>query len=1721
MTETELKRLRAQRGLCKSTITRIENFINDPINVASSTIDTLEARKEKLISTLKNYESVHLDILNLDGKDTECVGEIEDKYFAVLGKINVALRQLKTRVDSERHSISTCKLPNIEISTFDGKDFAQFKPFMDLFNAVIDRNNSLSNVQKLFYLRKYLTADALAVIINLPLVNESYPEAIKLLKKRFDNETRIISNHIGLLLDIPQMQKGTATSIRSFISEVRQQLYALINLKQPVESWDMLLISILSRKLDSYTNRAYHLDRLSPDNLPTMEEFMSFLEKRAIALEDSSPQKSTCYEGKSKSNNNNNKVSNIATKTNSKRSCTFCNNDHPIYTCPKFKLAPASQRIKFATDNKLCTTCLRNHPDKCKYSFKCQVCKDSHNTLLHEDKSKEDEVISLHSNLSTIETNILLPTMKVKLIDKAGQEIEVKALLDCGSQVCIIKRTLVNQLGLTPMAQDSNIIGLGNTPNKVNECANILLQSTLYNVKCSIKCHIVDTITTNLPQNYFDFKKCNIPANVQLADNDFNKPSEIALLLGVDFYSKVIIDGVIKLDNGLVLQNTLFGHVVTGTIKSECKINLSSVNLVSNFVMQEKTDESLENIMKNFWLSEKITEEVVDQNIEFEKAEKIFQNSVKLENNQFSVDIPLQCPLEELNIGDSFSCALQRFHTLEKKFETNPDYFKTYKKFIDEYVELGHAREVDISQYDVLNDPVYFLAHHAVQNEGSKTTKLRVVFEGNLKSKNGLSANDVMLNGPIVQNELFNILILFRSYRYTIMCDVEKMFRMIFINEKFRPLQNILWRDHPSKPITCLQLQTITYGLKASTFLSTRCLMELTHLYHDRYPRAVEALRLSTYIDDVITGADNLEQLLELKTQLIELMKLGNFKLHKWCSNSQESIKDLPDNVKYFEQIDLNKDNIMKTLGLKYNTNTDTLMFSCPMADDYNLLKTKRKILSFIGKIFDPIGLIGPIVVQAKLLMQEIWKSKVDWDSTLPGNILKSWKEFLMNLNDMGIIQIPRAINNIGVENIESVELVGYSDASLNSTGCCLYLRVLSNDGQVNVSLLCSKSRVAPLNRKLTIPNLELNGALLLAELASRVNKTLQIRYPNLKVYLHTDSQVVLAWINSHSSKGVYVTNRVNKIRMLTKDFMWSHIKGVNNPADVLSRGTAPHKLQDNQLWWFGPSSLLDKNFQHNTSNLQNNEQHVAVSISEIQESTTLNNINVCNLQQKTAQVSDNIFDKYSDFNKLQRVIALLLRFKHNSLNPNDKLVGSIMPKELQSSNSVIIRHVQHKAFSNEIQLLEKGSQIKNHMASLHPFLDCNTILRVGGRLQNATNLSYDKKHPIILPKSNHITNLIIIKEHLRLLHAGAKLVLSSLSQRFWLLNGIREVKKVVHKCVKCFRLKATAAKQLMGSLPSHRISTGRVFEITGVDFCGPFDIKVARIRKAITKKSYVALFVCFATKAIHIELVSDMTTEAFLACLQRFVARRGLPSLIYCDNAKTFKGAENKLKELYDLHSSKCHVENVENFCSTKLIRFKYIPSYSPEFGGLWEAGVKSAKHHIRRVIGNVSLTFEEFNTVLTQIESILNSRPLLPLSSDVSDLNYLTPGHFLVGTALTSYPELDVTYKNINRMKFWQLCTKLKQDFWKLWSRDYLTSLQNRPKWKYCSDNLKEGDLVIVKQKDISPLNWPMGRIVKTIPGPDGRVRVAEVRMGPKNNVYLRSYTKLCPVPMKDNLD
>lgn len=316
-----------------------------------------------------------------------------------------------------------------------------------------------------------------------------------------------------------------------------------------------------------------------------------------------------------------------------------------------------------------------------------------------------------------------------------------------------------------------------------------------------------------------------------------------------------------------------------------------------------------------------------------------------------------------------------------------------------------------------------------------------------------------------------------------------------------------------------------------------------------------------------------------------------------------------------------------------------------------------------------------------------------------------------------------------------------------------------------------------------------------------------------------------------------------------------------------------------------------------------------------------------------------------------------------------------------------------------------------------------------------------------------------------------------------------------------------------MGSLPSDRVSAARAFLKVGIDFGGPIFVKTSRLRRATIVKSYIALFVCMVTKAVHIELVSTLTTEAFMHTLKRFIARRGNPVAIFSDNATNFRGAHNQLNAIYSFFKSQNNCNAIQDYLSTQEIQWKFIPPNSPHWGGLWEAAIKSTKYHIRRVIGNSNLTFEEFTTVLAQIEAILNSRPLCPVSNDPLDLTCLTPAHFLIGEPLTAYPDRDVTLIPDNRLSFWQRCQKIQQHFWQRWSVEYLNQLQNRPKWLKSSENLKKGMVVLLKEDNLPPLKWALGRILEIMPGSDGRVRVVKIKT--KDGIFARPITKLCPLP------
>jgi len=387
--------------------------------------------------------------------------------------------------------------------------------------------------------------------------------------------------------------------------------------------------------------------------------------------------------------------------------------------------------------------------------------------------------------------------------------------------------------------------------------------------------------------------------------------------------------------------------------------------------------------------------------------------------------------------------------------------------------------------------------------------------------------------------------------------------------------------------------------------------------------------------------------------------------------------------------------------------------------------------------------------------------------------------------------------------------------------------------------------------------------------------------------------------------------------------------------------------------------------------------------------------------------------------------------------------------------------------------------------------------------------LPYSECHPIILA-DHRIVQLLIANAHKAALHGGIQLTLRILRQRYWIISARSQIKWYIRSCITYERHRAVTADQLMGELPEHRVTPSALFTYIGVDYAGPIllTLRVARGQKPM--KHYIAIFVCFTTKAIHLECVDDYSTEGFLAVLARFTSRRSLPSHIYSDHGTNFIGAD---KELRNTFRTIIQDPILKGQIANDRITWHFNPPTAPHFGGVWEANVKNAKYHLKRVIGTHTLTRAEFQTLLCRIESCLNSRPVTPMSDDSSDCTALTPGHFLIGRPLVSIPEQSVSDVKLNTLSRWQLVQRLHEQFWRTWSHNYLHSLQQRGKWRDPKHNLAI-NLVLIKNNILSPAKWDLGRVVQVHPGGDGFVRVATVRT--TTSLLHRPITQLCKLPI-----
>jgi len=518
----------------------------------------------------------------------------------------------------------------------------------------------------------------------------------------------------------------------------------------------------------------------------------------------------------------------------------------------------------------------------------------------------------------------------------------------------------------------------------------------------------------------------------------------------------------------------MFGWIIVGPVNGQS---------TTCFVVGEGNYSNLEKNIEEFRKIEECSTENTDETSENAMCRKHFQDNVSVgPTGKFVVKLPFRDNVDQL--GESYNIALKRFLSLERRLGKNPERYSQYKIFMEEYENLGHMEKVDEDKD--ISVKTYYMPHSYVLNEHSRTTKLRVVFDGSCKSDSGLS-----LKGFMLQGDLTLTVARFHTHKYAFSADIKKMYRQVWVDNADRDYQRILWRGDPNESIKKYRLCTVTYGTVPASFLSVACLHKSTNVNTMR-PEVAQVIKNYFCVDDCLTGASTLSEALNLRNELIKCLSKNGFELSKWTANHVDLLKYIPvpnENLLYSLNMEAEA---IKTLGLYWEANSDCFIYKVSLPVVEHKI-TKRGILSNIARLFDPLGLLGPVIVIAKILMQHLWKLKINWDDELSIEMQMQWKKYLINLDQCNNLSIPRWLQ---CDDAEKIYVHGFSDASLKAYGACIYVVCISSDGSCHSQLVCTKSRIAPINI-LTIPRLELCAAVLLSKLIQKIVPAFRINVTN------------------------------------------------------------------------------------------------------------------------------------------------------------------------------------------------------------------------------------------------------------------------------------------------------------------------------------------------------------------------------------------------------------------------------------------------------------------------------------------------------------------------------------------------------------------------------------------------------------------------------------------------
>ncbi|XP_060575739.1 uncharacterized protein LOC132733143 [Ruditapes philippinarum] len=1670
----------------------------------------------------------------------------------------------------ENHEVCSVKLPKLDLISFSG-DKMKWASFWDAFECTIHNNDKLSCIDKFNYLMTKLYGEARRAVSGLSLSNENYTLAIGILKERFGDEQEAIDLHYHKLMKIPPID-NTHENLRMFLDSIEKHLRSLEVLKEDINQH--VFVSMIRSKLPKEVLRQLELMK-GPTDKWTVDLLRETLHSYVIACEhaqinpDDEYRRKNMNSNKNQVNRYNPRVKKMNIDERYQRStaesllvnqkqvqnsikrdhCRYCDGKHYSDECLKYKtIEERKNRIKGS-----CFRCLRNNhlQKECKWNKKCVYCgehnihhrslcpsKFKHQSVV-ESVSLSEETCAEEKDISEVNENVMISAGEMVLMQTATTEVNnpngngaqnIRVLLDCGSQRTYITQKLADNLKLKGTKEEEiKLVTFGSDKTTVLRTKTATLNMKLNDGKfMPLVVNIVPVISGNIQRRKMDLTSSSnlnhLIQSLDLADtiSTKNEMTSIEMLIGNDYYLDIILSQKMEVQPGLYLLGSKLGWILSGrTPDSENGKDTSSMLVITHGKdmtesgVFQSVDSSISTKLdlQDFWNIEAIGITDDPAISDDEKAMQSFKENIKFEDGRYQVTWPWKEEHPDLPVNREL--AYGRLKSCINKLKNKPDVMEKYNSVIQDQIDKGIVEKVDYSTKDSIQ---HYIPHHAVITPQKTTTKLRVVYDASAKTRPEYkSLNECLFRGPVMLQDLCGLLMRFRLKRVALISDIEKAFLQIGLQPNQRDVTRFLWLKDTINPsvspsnIQEYRFRRVPFGVISSPFLLGATVE--THL--DSYKSDVaRKLKNDIYVDNVITGSENESEAILLYKEAKQMFTDASMNLREWLSNSDIVNEIIP-------REDRAEQSVISVLGHIWNSKNDTIAVKPIKVLNTNTEISKRSILKVIASVFDPLGLFSPIILRGKLLLQDLWSRNLDWDDPVEDTETKlSWTSLRLDLYKLSEYTLPRCLAVSQTDEHIEYHLLCFCDASSKSYSAVVYLRQESK-GLTKVDLMFSKTRLTPI-KGMTIPRLELMAVLIGVRCLEFVSKL--VKLPIKKRYLWTDSVCVLGWLNSNKVLPVFVRNRVNEI-LRCEDVIISYTNTKQNPADVATRGTTIEDLNKNEQWWHGPSWLLNPCDSWFCSHGKEPLLKTKSKIQDFHECDLLIS-STTSTETSTKELSSPFeidVRAYSSITKLFRVTALARRFVYKLRKQKSESIH-ITANEIEDAEKMWLLYIQKKNYPEVYEGFSKNKPT-NIQKQLGLYLDDCGILRSKGRLENAS-LSEGARCPILLPKKDIFTRLVVESVHKLCLHTGISQTLASVRHKYWIPQGRAVVRSVISACTICRKVEGGPYKMPnMPSIPKMRVSESSPFTYTGLDYLGPFYIK----HTGETKKVWICIFTCLVIRAIHLEVIQDMSSEEFMLCLRRFISQRGTPIQIISDNASQFKSASTAM---YRIWKNVLCAEEVQTYVATRSIKWSFNVELAPWMGGFYERLVGIVKRCFRKSIGRKLLTLIQFITSMKEVEAVVNSRPLVYVGDDINSTIALTPNHFLSLNPFTGIPEMcndetdnekDVDYIPYENTRdkllaLWKKGQNMLNSFWKMWREDYLMNLRERMQFALktgkttSSFKAKEGDVVLIK--DNLPRGcWRIGKVLELVKSRDGYERSAKVAL-PSGKVLGRPINLLYPV-------